>query len=128
MSRDAVDAAFNVDLVFAEMAEGNLSNQELTFPFLKILGQDIASEKKKIGGDWVIAMALPTRQMREIIQSECSATFVIFNMDENTQRKRIGNYGTVFENHQKKVSFNIASEARYVYITLKCCQKVFPDR
>ena len=102
MSRNAIESAFNVDLVFAEMAEGNLSNQELTFPFLKILGQDIASEKKKIGGDWVIAMALPTRQMREIIQSECSATFVIFNMDENTQRKRIGNYGTVFENHQKK--------------------------
>ena len=91
LARDAVDSAFNVDLVFAEMAEGNLSNQELAFPFLKILGQDIASEKKKIGGDWVVAMALPTRQMREIIQNECSAIFVVLNMDENTQRKRIGN-------------------------------------
>ena len=89
MSRDAVDSAFDVDLVFAEMAEGNLSNQHIAFPFLKILGQDIAMEKAKIGGDWVIAMALPTRQMRDVIKRECSATFVILGMDESTQRKRI---------------------------------------
>ena len=89
MSKEAITTSFCVDQVFAEMAEGNLANEELTYPFFKIMAQDIASEKKRIGGDWVVTMALPTRKMRDVIKEECDAIFVIMIINEEVQAQRI---------------------------------------
>ena len=89
MSKEAVLAQVGCDQVFAEMAEGNLANEELAFPFFKCMAQDIAAEKKRIGGDWVVTMALPTRKMRDVIKQECNATFVIMIINEEIQGNRI---------------------------------------
>ena len=46
-------------------------------PFLKLLAKDVVSEKKKIGGDWIVTCAVPTRKLRDVIKKECNATFIV---------------------------------------------------
>ena len=74
---------------FEEMPKGKTANQEKTFPFMKFMAKDIASEKQKIGGDWAVAQAIPTRKMRDVIKEECNATFIVLTMSKDLQRKRI---------------------------------------
>ena len=46
-------------------------------PFFKLLAKDVVSEKKKIGGDWIVTCAVPTRKLRDVIKKECNATFIV---------------------------------------------------
>ena len=55
----------------------------------KFMCRDILTEKSKIGGNWVIADAIPTRKMRDLVKQECNATFIVLNMSEELQRKRV---------------------------------------
>ena len=83
------------------------------------MSKDIATEKKKIGGDWVVAHAVPTRKMRDVIKEECNATFVVLTVSKDTQQNRIS------RRHQ-----NDKDEAEAVdYLTSihKCYESVQPD-
>ena len=72
-----------------DMPKGDLTEQEDAFPFFKLMSKDIAKEKKKIGGDWVVAFAVPTRKLRDVIKEECNATFVVLTISEETQQQRL---------------------------------------
>ena len=67
-----------------DMMKGDLTEQEFAFPFFKAMSKDIAAEKKKIGGDWVVAFVVPTRKLRDVIKEECNATFVVLTVSEET--------------------------------------------
>ena len=76
-------------LMAYDLAKGDLTQQEAAFPFFKLMSKDIATEKKKIGGDWVVAFAVPTRKIRDVIKEECNATFVVLTVSEETQMQRL---------------------------------------
>ena len=71
------------------LLKGDLTEQECVFPFFKAMSKDIATEKRKIGGDWVVAFAAPTRKIRDVIKEECNAIFVVLTVSEETQKQRV---------------------------------------
>ena len=72
-----------------DLPKGDISDQELAFPYFIALSQDIASEKAKIGGNWAVAFAAPTRKIRDVIKKECQATFVVLTVSQETQEQRV---------------------------------------
>ena len=55
------------------------------------LCKDITKERKRIGGDWVIAQGVPNRAMRDYIRTALGPdlVFVVLNMEKEEQKKRI---------------------------------------
>ena len=53
--------------------------------------KDIAFERKRIGGDWVVAQAVPTRAYRDHIRKQLGPDliFVVLHMTKEDQKKRI---------------------------------------
>ena len=90
LSKEDLETFPAVEKLYSEdLPKGDNSNQESVFPFFKALSKDIASEKKKIGGDWVVAFAAPTRKIRDVIKEECNAIFVVLTVSEETQKQRV---------------------------------------
>ena len=77
------------DFYLEDLPKGDKSNQEKTFPFFRLMAQDILSEKAKIGGDWVVTDAIPTRKIRDVVKKECNATFIVLIVSEDVQKKRL---------------------------------------
>ena len=92
-------------LFIKDLPKGDLSKQEVIVPFIKLLSKDIASEKKKIGGDWVVAFPVPTRKLRDLIKKECNATFINLTVSEDTQRTRLSRRHAKEEDGTKKVEW-----------------------
>ena len=77
---------------FDLMVSGQVDKVDLDMmiPFHECLSEQIAFQKKRIGGDFVIAHAVMNRKQRDAIKKilpEC--IFVVMSMDEKTQKKRI---------------------------------------
>ena len=90
LSKEDLETFPALEKLYSEdLPKGDNSNQESVFPFFKALSKDIASEKKKIGGDWVVAFAAPTRKIRDVIKEECNAIFVVLTVSEETQKQRV---------------------------------------
>ena len=53
--------------------------------------KDIAAEKRRMGGDFVVAHAVPTRAFRDHIREQLGPDliFVVLNMEKEDARKRI---------------------------------------
>jgi len=54
--------------------------------------EDILRERNRVGGDWVVAQAVPTRHLRDLIKSKLGPEllFVVLNLDEDHHRERLG--------------------------------------
>ena len=95
-----------------DLLKGDTSNQESTFPFYTLFAKDVASEKQKIGGDWAVAQAIPTRKIRDVIKKECNATFIVLTMSKKYQKQRLsGRHSKDF--HPKLVNFLAALHKSY---------------
>ena len=70
-------------------SKGDVTNEESANPFYTMLAKDILSEKQKIGGDWVVSQAVPTRKQRDIVKKECNATFIILTVSKKYQKQRL---------------------------------------
>ena len=99
-----------------DMPSGNIANQKSALPFFKMMAKDFVSEKKKIGGDWVITSSfMPTRKMRDFMKNESNATFVVFTLSEESQIKTVGKLNPT------------ASYIDWTKSVHKCYQTVEPD-
>ena len=45
-------------------------DEKLGEKFYEYMADSIGNERKRIGGDWVIAQAVPTRNMRDVIRQQ----------------------------------------------------------
>ena len=77
------------DFYLKDLPKGDKTNEEKTFPFFRLMAQDILSEKAKIGGDWVVTDAIPTRKIRDVVKKECNATFIVLTVSEEVQKARL---------------------------------------
>ena len=65
-------------------------DKQLVTDFYKEMAKFILKEKNKIGGNWVIAQAVPTRSMRDAIKEVLKdVTFVTLQLSQETNAKRI---------------------------------------
>ena len=66
-------------------------NTKNTEQYYSALCKDIRIEKKRMGGNWVVAQAVPTKHLRDHIKKELgdNVIFIILDMKKDDQRKRI---------------------------------------
>jgi len=59
--------------------------------FYSAMCENISFERKRMGGDWVIAQAVPLRSLRDMMKKQLGPDllFVILNMSKEDQEKRI---------------------------------------
>ena len=59
--------------------------------FYSIMCEDILKERKRVGGDWAVAQAVPTRKLRDLIKSKLGPDllFVVLDLDEDLHRERL---------------------------------------
>jgi len=60
-------------------------------PFYSSMCDNITQERKRIGGDWVVAQAVPSRKMRDLIKSKLGpdVQFMVLNLDSDYQLERL---------------------------------------
>merc|ERR1719369_106501 len=56
-----------------------------------LMCEDVKKQRTRIGGDWVVVHAVPTRKLRDMIKDKLGpgVVFVVLDMDETYQRERL---------------------------------------
>ena len=94
---DAVDSGKNH---LIEMLKGNEYDIEKLTKLYSLMGEDITRERKRLGGDWVIAHGVPLRKFRDYIRAILGPdlVFVVLNMTKEDQMERVvGRTGDDFQ-------------------------------
>ena len=86
-----IDACYTAKNEFVAMFQGNNFNPNTICNAYSQMNKEIIRERKRLGGDWAISQAVPTRQLRDHIRSELGPdlTFVVLHMTKEDQKKRI---------------------------------------
>jgi len=89
--QDRVDAIVAGQEDFMALAEGKEYNMENVEKYYIAMCKDIASERKRIGGDWAVAHACPSRHLRDVIKAELGPDliFVVLNLSKEEQMDRL---------------------------------------
>ena len=76
---------------FLDFIEGKDYDFEKVSKFYSAMCVDITNEKNRIGGDWAIAQAVPTRKFRDHIRKELgpNLVFAVIHMSKEDQMARI---------------------------------------
>ena len=85
---DAIDKGIKD---FMAMIEGKDFEQKSLENFYASMCKDILTEKKRMGGDWVVAQAVPSRALRDHIRSQLGPEliFVVLSMPKEDQKARL---------------------------------------
>ena len=92
VTRDYVDTAVTAMSEFEKLSQGRMSEIDWskTKPFYTNMAKDIETQKKRIGGNFVIAQAVTFRDMRDHVKLTLpDCIFITLTLTKETQRKRI---------------------------------------
>ena len=81
---------------FMDFITGKEYDFEKVCEFYRAMCKDIVNEQKRIGGDFAVAQAVPTRKFRDFIRTQCGDNFifVVLHMSKEDQLARIrGRHG-----------------------------------
>ena len=56
------------------------------------MSKSVGSERKRIGGDWAVAQAVPTKNMRDVIRKHLGkdkVTFILIGLEPEATRERL---------------------------------------
>ena len=87
-----MDALYTATSEFQKLSQGRMLEIDWsnTKPFYTNMAKDIATQKKRIGGDFVIAHAVTSRDMRDHIRHTLGGCiFITLTLTKETQMKRI---------------------------------------
>lgn len=88
---DRLDKVANGTKSLMAMFEGKDYERKLVEDFYSAMCENISKERKRMGGDWVIAQAVPSRSLRDMMKKQLGPDllFVVLNMSKEDQEKRI---------------------------------------
>ena len=91
LPQERIDTCASADNEFLSMFNGQDYDNRIILDGLSVMCKDIAKERKRLGGDWAIAMAVPKRIHRDHIKAELGPDlrFVVLNMSKEDQQARI---------------------------------------
>ena len=98
--QDRIDVVADAMTNMADMCEGRDYNHEKAAKFFIFMCKDIAREQKRIGGDFAIAHAVPTREFRDHIKDQLGEKifFAVLHMNKEDQFARLkARHGEEFE-------------------------------
>ena len=89
--QERTDAAVDGLNNFLSMGDENGSCFEKMCEFYKAIAEDVSKEQIRVGGDFVVAHAVPTRKARDYIRTLFgdNLTFVVLHMSKEDEIKRI---------------------------------------
>ena len=91
VSQERLDTVDSCIGQFMAMIEGKEYDVKQLERFYSAMCKDIAAQRKRIGGDWVVAQAVTTRALRDHIKAELGPDliFVVLEMTKEDQLKRV---------------------------------------
>ena len=92
LSEDQIKVNLEASEVFQQMMKGDFDGfEEKLPPLYKNIGEDIAKQSKRLGGDMIIAQAIFTRGQREYLREIIGPKliFLVLNMNKDCQMKRV---------------------------------------
>merc|ERR1719189_3068624 len=91
--QERIDAISEAEPAMFAMFEGKEYDFESVANWYTFMCKDIAREQKRIGGDFAVAQAVPTRKIRDHIRKEMGSNliFVVLHMSKEDQMTRIRN-------------------------------------
>ena len=65
--------------------------EDYKLEFYSFLTENILHERKRVRGDWVVAQAIPTRKLRDLIKAKLGhdLQFVVHKLDKDHQEERL---------------------------------------
>lgn len=90
--RDFLNASSVYRGEFRKMIKGQVDSMDWsnTFPMYKLIAEDIQHQHRRIGGNFVAAGAVPTREIRDLIRKTLpDCIFVVLTLTKETQLKRL---------------------------------------
>ncbi len=81
---------------YDELQQGKPGDFEKARNFYSNMARVVARERKRIGGNWAVAQAVPSRKCRDVIRSVLGqeVTFVLLILSSETQSERVkGRHG-----------------------------------
>ena len=89
--QEVIDGVSDSMSAFGEFMEGREYDQERVAKFYMLMSEDIMREQKRIGGDFAIAQAVPTRVFRDRIRAKMGPklVFVVMHMSQEDQEARV---------------------------------------
>jgi gluconate kinase len=76
---------------FLKLSEGQV-DESAGEKFYKYMSQCVSSERTRIGGNWAVAQAVPTKNQRDVIRKTLGndkVTFILLNLEKETAKKRL---------------------------------------
>ena len=78
---------------FFDAFQGEISEDfiEMSKPFYHLVAEDIVKQKKRLGGTFAVALAIPVRKIREILRKFVGPdlVFIVMNLSEACQAQRM---------------------------------------
>ena len=96
VSQHRIDASSNAETEFNNLMSGQPYDFKKLCDIWSVMADDILRERKRMGGDWAIVHAVPTRALRDHLKKELGPDliFVVLHMTKEDQDKRIkGRHG-----------------------------------
>ena len=89
--QERIDIAAQGTLNFMALIDGKEHDFESICKFYSLMAKDIDTEQKRIGGDWAVAHAVPTRKFRDHIRKVLGPNliFIVLHMTKEDQVARI---------------------------------------
>ena len=88
--------------------------------FYKYMSQCVGSERKRIGGNWAVAQAVPTKNLRDAIRKTLGndkVTFILLNLEKETARERLAQRHGETETGKAEAEFMMKIQEFYETIT-----------
>ena len=91
LSQERIDAAVSSESEFDALTKGESTETKNLCKMYSEMAKDIAKERKRLGGDWAVTQAVPTRKLRDHIRAELGPDliFVVLHMTKEDQEARI---------------------------------------
>ena len=135
ISSTRIDAVNAVGDGFKKLMEGQELDVTNTEKYYSALCKDIISEKRRIGGNWVVAQAVPTKNLRKHIKKELGngVIFILLNVLEDDRlrffRSRHGAGAVLYKSLVKIYDrFEPAAEDEKDVITINVFEDMTPDQ
>ena len=84
--------------------------------FYKYMSQCVDSERKRIGGNWAVAQAVPTKNQRDVIRKTLGndkVTFILLNLEKETARERLAQRHGATETGNAEMEFLLKIQEFY---------------
>ena len=100
--------------------------------FYTALCEDIRRERARVGGDWVVTQAVPTRALRDLIRDTLGPdlVFVVLVLDKDHQRERLSTrkqFGEDIIEAWASMEYETAAEDEENVVDIKITREMNPS-